>query len=69
MDWRWWKQAAQKGVKCAINPDAHRVDDLDSLFFGIKIARKGWLTRHDVINCLPLEKIDKTLKLKRSQLS
>ncbi len=66
MDWRWWKLAAQKGVKCAINPDAHRACDLDSLFFGIKIARKGWLTRNDVINCLPLEEITDALATKLS---
>ncbi len=62
MDWRWWKLATEKGVKCAINPDAHRAVDLDSLFFGIKIARKGWLTRHDVINCLPRDQIFAALK-------
>jgi DNA polymerase (family 10) len=24
LDWRWWHRARDKGVKCAINPDAHR---------------------------------------------
>src|SRR5881275_3471998 len=24
LDWRWWPLAKQKGVKCVINPDAHR---------------------------------------------
>src|SRR6058998_4127034 len=24
LDWRWWPMAKQKGVKCVINPDAHR---------------------------------------------
>ncbi len=68
MDWRWWKLAAEKGVRCSINPDAHRACDLDSLFFGIKIARKGWLTRECVINCLPLEEIHKSLNLKKEQM-
>ena len=52
MDWRWWKLAKEKGVKCAINPDAHRTEDLQWLWLGVKLARKGWLTRADVINCL-----------------
>ena len=56
MDWRWWKLAVEKGVKCAINPDAHHVDQLDFLWFGVKQARKGWLRKEDVINCLSLEK-------------
>ena len=24
LDWRWWPLAKEKGVKCVINPDAHR---------------------------------------------
>ena len=66
MDWRWWKLAAEKGVRCAINPDAHRTDGLQYLFYGIKIARKGWLTRDNVINCLPLDEITEALAIKRS---
>ena len=52
MDWKWWRRARDKGVKCAINPDAHHVDGLQNLHFGIRIARKGWLRREDVLNCL-----------------
>src|SRR5207253_6265255 len=44
LDWRWWPRAKQKGVKCVINPDAHRTERLQDLWFGIGIARKGWLT-------------------------
>jgi DNA polymerase (family 10) len=66
MDWRWWPLAKEKGVKCAINPDAHTVYGLQDLIYGIGIARKGWLTKDDVINCLPLGKVNKALALKRS---
>src|SRR4029453_17727168 len=41
LDWRWWPLAKQKGVKCVINPDAHRTERLQDLWFGIGIARKG----------------------------
>src|SRR5205823_5672808 len=67
LDWRWWPMAKQKGVKCVINPDAHRVDRLQDLWFGIGIARKGWLTKADVMNCLPLEKIGHALAAKRQR--
>ena len=67
LDWRWWPLAKQKGVKCVINPDAHRTERLQDLWFGIGIARKGWLTKQDVVNCLPLEKIEKTLQTKRGR--
>ena len=64
LDWRWWPLAKQKGVKCVINPDAHRTERLQDLWFGIGIARKGWLTKDDVMNCLPLGKIEKALRAK-----
>jgi DNA polymerase (family 10) len=65
MDWRWWPLAKSKGVKCAINPDAHHTSQLQFLKFGVGIARKGWLTRHDVVNTLPLGKIEAVLGAKR----
>ncbi len=65
MDWRWWPLAKEKGVPCVINPDAHHTTQLQFLHFGIGAARKGWLTRADVVNCLPLGKIEAVLAKKR----
>jgi len=65
MDWRWWPLAKEKGVKCSINPDAHTTAGLQDLIFGIGAARKGWLTKNDVINTLPLSKIIPVLAAKR----
>ena len=67
LEWRWWPKATQKGVKCVINPDAHRAERLQDLWFGIGIARKGWLTKADVMNSLPLEKIEHALAAKRQR--
>jgi len=67
LDWRWWPLAKEKGVKCVINPDAHRTERLQDLWFGVGIARKGWLTKSDVMNCLPLGKIESALRTKRSK--
>ena len=67
LDWRWWPLAKEKGVKCVINPDAHRIERLQELRFGIGVARKGWLTRSDVVNCLPLGKIETALQRKREK--
>ena len=63
MDWRWWKFAKEKGVKCSINPDAHRASSLEYLWFGASIARKGWLTRRDVVNTLTRHEIEAFLDL------
>ncbi len=67
LDWRWWPLAKSKGVRCVINPDAHRVARLQDLWFGVGVARKGWLTKEDVVNCLSLGKIEAELKKKRSR--
>ncbi len=64
LDWRWWPLAKAKGVNCVINPDAHGVEKLQELWFGVGVARKGWLTKRDVVNCLPLGKIEAELRTK-----
>jgi DNA polymerase (family 10) len=67
LDWRWWPLAKEKGVKCVINPDAHGVEKLQELWFGVGVARKGWLTREDVVNTLPLGEIERELGRKRNR--
>lgn len=54
LDWRWCLKAKKMGVKFSINPDAHETAGFKDLRFGVGIARKGWLTKQDVINTLPL---------------
>ncbi len=55
LDWRHWPYAKSKGVKCVINPDAHRNVHAGFLRLGAGLARKGWLTRADVVNAQPLK--------------
>ena len=50
LDWRLCKYARDKGVGIAINPDAHSVEGLNDVAYGVGIARKGWLRKQDVIN-------------------
>jgi len=57
LDWRWWRRAAEKGVLCSINPDAHDVDQLAFAAHGVRIARKGWLTPEQVLNTRSLPEV------------
>ena len=68
MDWRFWPYAKSKGVKCVINCDAHRFEHAGFLRLGAGIARKGWLTKEDVINTRPLQELRKELGKKRQKL-
>ena len=65
LDWRHWPYAKSKGVKCVINPDAHRNEHAGFLRLGAGIARKGWLERTDAVNTLTLKLLLKELKQKR----
>ena len=65
LDWRHWPYAKSKGVKCVINCDAHRNEHAGYLRLGAGMARKGWLTRHDVVNTQPLKVLLKELNRKR----
>lgn len=67
LDWRHWPYARSRGVKCVINPDAHRFEHTGFLRLGAGVARKGWLTPADVINTLPLDKLRRALAAKRSR--
>jgi DNA polymerase (family 10) len=66
LDWRHWPYAKSRGVKCVINPDAHRNEHAGFLRLGAGMARKGWLEQTDVINTLTLKPLLKELKRKRS---
>ena len=55
-------KAKEAGVKMVINSDAHSVEHLEFLRYGIAQARRGWAEAKDVVNTLPLEKCLKLFK-------
>jgi DNA polymerase (family 10) len=52
LDWRYLHRARDKGIKIPIDPDAHVIDGLDDMRYGVGIARKGWLRASDVLNTM-----------------
>ena len=57
MDWRHWRRAAEKGLLCCINPDAHALHHFDFQQAGVLAARKGWLTAQEVFNTRTLTEV------------
>ncbi len=53
LDWRYVIKAKELGCKFSINPDAHRIEGYSVMPFGVKVARKGGLTKEDVVNTAP----------------
>ncbi|MDQ2994345.1 MAG: DNA polymerase/3'-5' exonuclease PolX [Pseudomonadota bacterium] len=49
--------AKEHGVKLVISTDAHSINQLHNMKFGVGQARRGWLEAGDVINTLSLKKL------------
>ncbi|MGB5671183.1 MAG: DNA polymerase/3'-5' exonuclease PolX [Sedimenticolaceae bacterium] len=58
----WCRVAKEEGVKVAINSDAHSIEDLDDLAWGISEARRGWLSAEDVLNTCGIRDLRRLLK-------
>ncbi len=55
LDWTRVREAASAGVTISIGADAHNTGGMDAVELGVGIARKGWLTREQLLNARPLE--------------
>ena len=55
LDWRLCRQAAEMGVRFAVNPDAHTIAGLGNVAYGMNTARKGWLPAELIVNTLPVD--------------
>jgi DNA polymerase (family 10) len=56
------RKCIDAGVRLSIDSDAHNSRHYLNLPYGIAQARRGWVTRADVINAWPVEKMLKALK-------
>jgi DNA polymerase (family 10) len=63
LDWRHWRRAAEKGLLCCINPDAHAIHQFDYQLAGVHAARKGWLTPANVLNTRTIQEVKQYLGL------
>ncbi len=61
------QRAKQLGVKIALGSDAHRVEHLNYMFYGIATARRGWLEPADILNAMSLEQLLKWLHRPKKQ--
>jgi len=58
------KMAKEKGIMIAISTDAHSVNELDFMRFGVYQARRGWLESDDVLNTRGWKDLKKLLRKK-----
>lgn len=48
--------AVQKGLKFSIDTDAHAAEHMLLMPYGVSVARRGWVTKRDIVNCLDYNK-------------
>jgi DNA polymerase (family 10) len=57
----WIRAARTRGIKFIISTDAHSVGALGNLHYGVSMARRGWLSRDEVLNTLDTEDFVRTV--------
>lgn len=54
IDWRWVRYAREKGVMVSINPDAHHINGIDDIRYGVLVAQKALLKKEENLSSLSL---------------
>lgn len=66
LDWRHLDYGMTRGARFSIGPDAHHVDELDYVEYGLSMVRKGGVTPDRLLNSLTAEEL---VRLKTGSLS
>jgi DNA polymerase (family X) len=57
----WSRMAKDLGVRLAINTDAHDVEQMKVMRYGINVARRAWLEKKDILNAMSLQELRNVL--------
>ena len=57
------KTAKERGVKFVIGTDAHILNQLSFIKYGIATARRGWLSKKDILNTHDLKELERIIGL------
>jgi len=55
------KDAINEGIKLTLGTDAHHIDHMDNMLWGVSVAQRGWATKADIINSYSLSEFEKEL--------
>ncbi len=53
--------AVKEKLKFCLGTDSHAVVGMDFMKYGVSVARRGWATKHDILNCLGYNEFRKWL--------
>ena len=63
------RRAREIGCTFSIDTDAHHVEDMDNMLFGVATARKAGVTKESVLNTRPLDDVLDFVRKKRAALA
>ncbi len=67
IDWRWIDYAMEKDVLLSINPDAHRVEGIDDIRYGVLVAQKGMLSPAMNLSSFSLQEFEEWLMVQHEK--
>ncbi|MEE9269494.1 MAG: DNA polymerase/3'-5' exonuclease PolX [Candidatus Krumholzibacteria bacterium] len=67
LDWRYVRTARDRAVRLVIGTDSHSIGALEHYRYGIGVARKGWLTRADLVNTLGADEVMKLFQTRQQR--
>jgi DNA polymerase (family 10) len=59
---RWVREARKRKIKFVVSTDAHSVKAMNNVKYGVAMARRGWVTRKEVLNTLNTAAFAKAVK-------
>ena len=59
---RWVREARKRKIKFVISTDAHSVKAMNNVKYGVAMARRGWVTRKEVLNTLSTTSFQKAVR-------
>ena len=62
LDWRHGNKAADVGLMSSINPDAHSIEGIDHITYGVQIARKGKFEKQRILNTMAAKEVEDWFK-------
>lgn len=62
MEPRWIREARKRKIKFVISVDAHSMNALHNVKYGVGIARRGWVRKSEVLNTLGVKAFQKAVR-------
>ena len=59
---RWLREARKRKIKFVVSTDAHSVKAMNNVKYGVGMARRGWVTRKEVLNTLNTAAFSKAVR-------